>query len=239
MLRFKISIHAPTRGATTENAYATFHTKISIHAPTRGATYVSEKIYTYFEISIHAPTRGATMLKSLFWHTQTISIHAPTRGATNLTTPKQIRFLISIHAPTRGATVLDGNYDDKGQFQSTLPRGERQTWRLCEILQRNLNPRSHEGSDGHSDLRERLKQYISIHAPTRGATTPSASTQDLPINFNPRSHEGSDARGLLRDLSAYKFQSTLPRGERRSRSSVRPIFRQFQSTLPRGERLQH
>jgi hypothetical protein len=73
MLRFKISIHAPTRGATTENAYATFHTKISIHAPTRGATYVSEKIYTYFEISIHAPTRGATAtLTNFFFYNQSI-----------------------------------------------------------------------------------------------------------------------------------------------------------------------
>ena len=34
--------------------------KISIHAPTRGATQVSQTISKAFIISIHAPTRGAT-----------------------------------------------------------------------------------------------------------------------------------------------------------------------------------
>ena len=78
----RISIHAPTRGATP--AYITGATKadISIHAPTRGATisaYIDSPIslfqstlpreerpswvrfpLTHLKISIHAPTRGAT-----------------------------------------------------------------------------------------------------------------------------------------------------------------------------------
>ena len=36
--------------------------KISIHAPTRGATKYSKTTKITFEISIHAPTRGATIL---------------------------------------------------------------------------------------------------------------------------------------------------------------------------------
>ena len=57
---FFLSIHAPTRGATT------------------GAPYVADKLY----LSIHAPTRGATsyLLASSLIHL--LSIHAPTRGAT-------------------------------------------------------------------------------------------------------------------------------------------------------------
>ena len=33
-----ISIHAPTRGATSEDLFPVYDTYISIHAPTRGAT---------------------------------------------------------------------------------------------------------------------------------------------------------------------------------------------------------
>ena len=59
-LLFKISIHAPTRGATPENGSYVLVSFISIHAPTRGATTESIHTTTYTAISIHAPTRGAT-----------------------------------------------------------------------------------------------------------------------------------------------------------------------------------
>ena len=79
--------------------------RISIHAPTRGATFTCESLRYLVSISIHAPTRGATLsgfqpiLLLLFQSTlpreerlydaanragyKVISIHAPTRGATN------------------------------------------------------------------------------------------------------------------------------------------------------------
>ena len=77
---------------------------------------------------------------------------------------------------------------------------------------------------------------ISIHAPTRGATRVCGLYRILNHDFNPRSHEGSDylpvtvsggnaisihapTRGatlVVLLLSRYsRFQSTLPRGERR------------------------
>ena len=56
---------------------------------------------------------------------------------------------------------------------------------------------------------------ISIHAPTQGATQSvphkSTKTQD----FNPRSHAGSDATYSKPHSVQTKFQSTLPRRERR------------------------
>ena len=59
-ISFKISIHAPTRGATTTVADDLLRKVISIHAPTRGATLKNQdKIHKSY-ISIHAPTRGAT-----------------------------------------------------------------------------------------------------------------------------------------------------------------------------------
>ena len=37
-IRFRVSIHAPTRGATDENGSIEAIQDVSIHAPTRGAT---------------------------------------------------------------------------------------------------------------------------------------------------------------------------------------------------------
>ena len=56
--------------------------KISIHAPTRGATFKIHTIKIIISISIHAPTRGATPLDEFMRNATLISIHAPTRGAT-------------------------------------------------------------------------------------------------------------------------------------------------------------
>ena len=99
-------------------------------------------------------------------------------------------------------------------FQSTLPREERRCMRvriaapLC-----NFNPRSHERSDIHikfiavmflnfnprsherSDVRYSVfigPSVISIHAPTRGATSKAVGCASTKSNFNPRSHERSD-----------------------------------------------
>ena len=101
--------------------------------------------------------------------------------------------LISIHAPTRGATYYRCHHLQPSQFQSTLPRGERQRRFLKfpseqgfqSTLPRgerqsyiptkkrvdDFNPRSHEGSDA-------------------GVATSVSSA----VDFNPRSHEGSDHR---------------------------------------------
>ena len=56
-----------------------------------------------------------------------ISIHAPTRGATDYVgIERLVCLVISIHAPTRGATKLILQIMSLLQFQSTLPREERQ-----------------------------------------------------------------------------------------------------------------
>ena len=61
-----ISIHAPTRGATTGCGSQPQPIIISIHAPTRGATSLENQLHRFFLISIHAPTRGATFIKLFF-----------------------------------------------------------------------------------------------------------------------------------------------------------------------------
>ena len=76
------------------------------------------------------------------------------------------------------------------EFQSTLPREERQYIHSLLILLTYFNPRSHE----RSDVLLHVLSYvfdISIHAPTRGATT-----RDPNVRYT------------------QQFQSTLPREER-------------------------
>ena len=102
------------------------------------------------------------------------------------------------------------------RFQSTLPRGERRYYYLYKSSHVHFNPRSHEGSDVQK-IMDNLWERISIHAPTRGATTlpkvirekgvfqstlprgerPASLQEDWgSSNFNPRSHEGSDENWL-------------------------------------------
>ena len=97
-------------------------------------------------------------------------------------------------------------------FQSTLPRGERQIYELGRGQRIYFNPRSHEGSD---PLENQIidNMIISIHAPTRGATSAMVSLS-----------------------CSAQFQSTLPRGERPNLENLKLIAYIFQSTLPRGER---
>ena len=56
----KVSIHAPTRGATPWANRPLVSRKVSIHAPTRGATLPGATAEEGAKVSIHAPTRGAT-----------------------------------------------------------------------------------------------------------------------------------------------------------------------------------
>ena len=148
-------------------------------------------------------------------------------------------------------------------------------------LDHDFNPRSHEGSDSairvttkstilfQSTLPRRERQchprydkihnIISIHAPTKGATSSVALWTIRTMYFNPRSHEGSDVTSPSAQLfllyfnprshegsddslygifqSRPQFQSTLPRRERHSWKTFLMVSFPFQSTLPRRERL--
>ena len=78
--------------------------------------------------------------------------------------------------------------------------------------------------------------HVSIHAPARGATRRLLHPFWMIWSFNPRSRAGSDMLFRMMDSAYIKFQSTLPRGERRGLTSPASAADRFQSTLPRGER---
>ena len=210
---------------------------ISIHAPTKGATNDYSKSSYSNSISIHALTKGATASWQFHLLRKIISIHAPTKGATAASTSDIYHEIISIHAPTKGATQATQNAIGYVQFQSTLPRRERQ-----------CHPRY-----------DKIHNIISIHAPTKGATSSVALWTIRTMYFNPRSHEGSDVTSPSAQLfllyfnprshegsddslygifqSRPQFQSTLPRRERHSWKTFLMVSFPFQSTLPRRERL--
>ena len=80
-------------------------------------------------------------------------------------------------------------------FQSTLPRGERrlQIWVMkCSLRFQSTLPR---GERQYFHFCSKMLKKISIHAPTRGATTFPGTFRSTYNYFNPRSHEGSDTTG--------------------------------------------
>ena len=124
------------------------------------------------------------------------------------------KMAISIHAPTRGATIDAINEWKQMLFQSTLPQGERRRVIALAHIIKNFNPRSHKGSDTDV-VAEQVGFCISIHAPTRGATSISSgifSNPSISIHAPTRgATEIPDLEGAIYAL----FQSTLPQGERR------------------------
>ena len=98
-----------------------------------------------------------------------------------------------------------------------------------------FNPRSHERSDKVAQQSCGAESWISIHAPTRGATIDAIdSLASLPISIHAPTR-GATTRSRFQ-ICASEFQSTLPREERQLRLD-RSVHRQgFQSTLPREER---
>ena len=145
--------------------------RISIHAPTKGATNNQHKRQHSGSISIHAPTKGATIIEGLreggFIDFNPRSHEGSdyygydypgnSRGFQS-TLPRRERLRRNRQEPQRenfNPRSHEGSDVGRGRvclfafkFQSTLPRRERPSGRL------------HRGRCNH----------ISIHAPTKGAT---------------------------------------------------------------------
>ena len=104
-----VSIHAPTRGATTYYLFRIRKTMFQSTHP-RGVRLSQKQLFTNRFVSIHAPTRGATSLQTAAFTRLRVSIHAPTRGATFSRLRFSYSSSVSIHAPTRGATAYSAKY---------------------------------------------------------------------------------------------------------------------------------
>ena len=165
-----ISIHAPTRGATSKYIYMIYTIRFQSTLPREERLFVllsHNPAYAYFNPRSHERSdRYSTMLlhRSKYFNPRS---HERSDRAFILCSLSSV---ISIHAPTRGATWLPLSGKWSFLFQSTLPREERHiTVYPLKYYCRYFNPRSHERSDVPYILIY-FSQVISIHAPTRGAT---------------------------------------------------------------------
>ena len=121
-----ISIHAPTRGATSWRRSPQSNIRYFNPRSHEGSDPIPEAMVVVLPISIHAPTRGATASSIQYLDLGSISIHAPTRGATR----KQVRPLL-----------------EPRDFNPRSHEGSDRSWTDALMWIWYFNPRSHEGSD--------------------------------------------------------------------------------------------
>ena len=155
----------------------------------RGARLDSMVKSMILPVSIHAPRVGAT--SSVMLPSREACFNPRAHAGRDFFPRPRFRCVgVSIHAPTRGATFTGHGSPPHYRFQSTRPRGARLVWFDIANGTACFNPRAHAGRDiGHLHMGHLVK--VSIHAPTRGATTIS-----VPLlhqnGFNPRAHAGRD-----------------------------------------------
>ena len=121
------------------------------------------------------------------------------------------------------------------EFQSTLPREERQTLYLQGFADYYFNPRSHERSDDASMQALSTAFEFQSTLPREERRVVLCSLKPI-YNFNPRSHERSDSLKLNRSADSIISIHAPTRGATAA-SVMREESSQFQSTLPREERL--
>ena len=119
---------------------------------------------------------------------------------------------ISIHAPTWGATGASILTSSFFVFQSTHPRGVRPITKVGKRRVSNFNPRTHVGCDSAVGFRS-CASYISIHAPTWGATV-TRFKKDSTSEFQSTHPRGVRLVFYCSMLAQMAFQSTHPRGVR-------------------------
>ena len=146
-----VSIHAPTRGATLRIAPALRWAPVSIHAPTRGATRPIDRVEPEAFGFQSTPPRGGRRAGEFCCHCTCCSRFNPrphAGGDHGVGRSRSIRVFQS--TPPRGGRRRHPlGIDPSLRFQSTPPRGGRRA---------SDDPPDHSGR-------------VSIHAPTRGATS--------------------------------------------------------------------
>ena len=89
-------------------------------------------------------------------------------------------------------------------FQSTHPHGVRLIESILKAFNLGFNPRTHTGCDA-ACRNLMTKVYVSIHAPTRGATTANYAANGIVQGFNPRTHTGCDGLIAYQPLNGHSF----------------------------------
>ena len=167
----KVSIHAPTRGATTWSLIRRSLTKGFNPRTHTGCDLQSEKHPLRIPFGFNPRTHtGCDFIRFRISISSSVSIHAPTRGATSNDNCFLNATRVSIHAPTRGATDRYVWPVNSSLFQSTHPHGVRPFSSSLVQDVKSFNPRTHTGCDRYA-----------------------FSVPVEPPSFNPRTHTGCDS----------------------------------------------
>ena len=145
------------------------------------------------DVSIHAPTRGATGFVGLS-SSEIASFNPRTHTGCDLRicASSLATISVSIHAPTRGATEKQNQWNIDQWFQSTHPHGVRPSVSSAPGDINTFQSTHPHGVRQNGDLLKFIVIPVSIHAPTRGATSCDIFKLDNVSGFNPRTHTGCD-----------------------------------------------
>jgi len=239
----RVSIHAPTRGATLVISRARYEVAFQFTRP-RGARLDAGLQSGRWTVSIHAPTRGATTTRLRCPRSPRFQFTRP-RGARHLQRQAAQRAaIVSIHAPTRGATPNPpAGQKARTGFNSRAHAGRDLRTRIASGRWGRFNSRAHAGRDTRMAPAAPKAPTVSIHAPTRGAThvpglhpgevvtfqftRPRGARRRLaphlstPGCFNSRAHAGRDRSHVLRTTDDGSFNSRAHAGRDAARSGAK------------------
>ena len=253
-----VSIHAPTRGATeTGTSKVTFELFQSTHPHgVRRTRQVHHPYHRCFNPRTHtgcdsrAPKiavycsgfnprthTGCDIINSMR-ATSTIRFNPRTHTGCDIQTDcVRCEFDVSIHAPTRGATIPFAQIQP---FSTCFnPRTHTGCDLLCKTTAQKMtsfNPRTHTGCDIGAFWCIVEMLYVSIHAPTRGATWTGRE-----FKYNNK-FQSTHPHGVRQDAldeikAAAKVSIHAPtRGATSKRLSTMASGVMFQSTHPHGVR---
>ena len=135
------------RGARRMRFYVSdAHFKVSIHAPTWGATV---PVVAYHKRALFQSTRPRGARQGVVAQLNALSMFQSTRprGARLMCSFSFYVQIVSIHAPTWGATFYRSQALADSMFQSTRPRGARHVLSITLKFLICFNPRAHVGRD--------------------------------------------------------------------------------------------
>ena len=231
-LSWNVSIHVISLNGT-------FNSYVSIHAPTKGATTLDAPYIVDKCVSIHAPTKGATYNSDMSKiDAQMFQSTLPRRERHKKIYTKTDYSRVSIHAPTKGATTLILLiYQNGSCFNPRSHEGSDSLRCTAGCTPWCFNPRSHEGSDGKYIIQTTIQCMFQSTLPRRERRQ---CFFHLFRNFRFQSTLPRRERQITEQKAwyYYLFQSTLPRRERLLLSDRGGQKNGFQSTLPRRERHQ-
>ena len=147
--------------------------------------------------------------KSYDWR---ISIHTSAREVTVINITELQKMRISIHTSAREVTISVWHPVIRIIFQSTLPQGKWQKFRMIFPIRSPISIHTSAREVTHFFSFLSYDIYISIHTSAREVTDVNYCYRDFPaISIHTSAREVTNCR--IRYFMTWKFQSTLPQGK--------------------------